>query len=135
MKSQPAEFMEARDQALEGGKESHKKNPQEPLMRQSSWSVQISNSTFFCQIYWVLLEFILLSTGVCGDNLREKNVYEAKWTRLMRWNQGKIFPTVGQWSTYVYNTPGGITNPALHKHHPSPQEELSESLLPGINWL
>lgn len=78
MKSQPAEFMEARDQALEGGKESHKKNPQEPLMRQSSWSVRISNSTFFCQIYWVLLEFILLSTGVCGDNLREKNVYEAK---------------------------------------------------------
>lgn len=25
MKSQPAEFMEARDQALEGGKKSHKK--------------------------------------------------------------------------------------------------------------
>lgn len=47
-------------------------------MRQSSWSVRISNSTFFCQIYWVLLEFILLSIGVCGDNFREKNVYEAK---------------------------------------------------------
>lgn len=52
MKSQPAQFMEARNQALEGGKKkSRKKNPQEPLMRQSSWSVRISNPTFFCQIY------------------------------------------------------------------------------------
>ena len=83
MKSQPVQFMEARDQALEEGeKKSHKKNPQEPLMWQSSWSVWISNSTFFCQIYWVLLEFILLSPGVCGGNLQEKKCVWGKMNQI-----------------------------------------------------
>ena len=64
------------------GKKSHKKNPQEPLMWQSSWSVWISNSTFFCQIYWVLLEFILLSPGVCGGNLQEKKCVWGKMSQI-----------------------------------------------------
>lgn len=55
-----------------GEKKSHKKNPREPLMRQSSWSVWISNSAFFCQIYWVLSEFIPVSLGFMEIILKRK---------------------------------------------------------------
>lgn len=41
-------------------------------MRQSSWSVRISNSTFSCQIYWVLSEFIPVSLGFMEISLKRK---------------------------------------------------------------